>query len=198
MYILPLFSYVAQLARGNKEISTFLCWLKDRLFSGPGNWLHIGTLTDFKRIGFPVELRDLANTMLASKIRVAANSVLDIESLHVLVGRHILCHKAIHGHSHWLAEWHGNILINNIVMAKRGYDIDTANEGFVRLGRRKQPGGDKVKQKLIFKRLRESGDALRATAFQQKMRRRLDRWKTELPPAHVAGRAVRRLHALKG
>ena len=127
-----------------------------------------------------------------------ANTELDIETVHAEVGRHILAHKANYGRDHRFADWHANCLVNNIVLAKRGYDIDVNGQCNALLGRLKQPGGCKVKQKMILKRLQAKKCVRQAVVFQHKMRTRLDRWQAGIPKAHVHGRATRRLLSLKG
>ena len=198
VYILPLFSYVGQLVRCSEDVSKFLSWMKDQLFSGPGNWVHLEILTNFKRLGFPIEVRDLKEGMYASQVRVAANTEEDIETLHAEVGRQIISHRNSECGDVKFATWHSHCFVNNIVLAKRGFDLDVVGQSEVHLGRCKQPGGCKVQQKLIQKRICAGSSIPKAVAFQARMRKRIDRWNTSLPKAHAHERAMRRLRALQG
>ena len=54
VYIVPLFSYIGQLARLNKEIEGTFVKIKSKLLAGPGNWLTMDMLHTLKEFGFPV------------------------------------------------------------------------------------------------------------------------------------------------
>jgi hypothetical protein len=71
IYILPLFSFIGQLAAHNSELDEFMKTLRTTLFTGPGNWIPKYLLCAFAVFGFPVQLRDLGNSILACQIRIA-------------------------------------------------------------------------------------------------------------------------------
>ena len=81
VFILSLFSYLGQFLNFEPCVDTFENWMARQLFGGPGSWLPKDMKFNLKAIGLPVELRSLADSLTAAKVRVCHRSQLDLEEL---------------------------------------------------------------------------------------------------------------------
>ena len=113
VYILPIFSYIGQLANPDHIIDIFSQYYRNRLFGGPGNWLPPEFLEQMSLFGFPAQLRDLKASILASKVRVASTTQLDLVQLSSDIGFKLIDFRARTSSEHPWHIWHSNILILN-------------------------------------------------------------------------------------
>jgi len=124
IYILSLFSYVGQLATANSDVDKFLKHMTAKMFAGPGNWIPLDFLCSLKLIGMPVSLRNLSDTMYASKVRVAGKLE---DYTQQIVNDLLLSVSAFnqnHGTDHSHAAWHANALGVNVRLAEQQYKVE--------------------------------------------------------------------------
>ena len=193
VYILPLFSYKAQLAQLDDSVTKCLEFMKSQFFIGPGNWIPPKLMENLSHFGFRTQLHCMHSTALASKIRVALNTKVNLNLLYTDVGlllqRYIDCNTQ--EHPHW--QWHTNIFVVNLHHArKQFYDMggsipDTLDEK----GARQRRG--------IQKKITASLQMLRPShlpALHEALRNRLTRFKIGVLEGYLAPRAIRRLQHL--
>ena len=121
VYLLPVFSYIAQLANLDDSVLSAEAFMRNRLFSGPGNWLPKSFLTNAKEFGFPVSLRDLRVSSQSAKIRVLTRSTLDIDTLSTDITLGLFRIQAAYGHHHPAAQWHANAFAINLTSARNSF-----------------------------------------------------------------------------
>ena len=125
VFILPLFSYLAQLADVSDIVDEVNQSMRSILFGGPGHWMPAGFLTSLKQIGFPAELHDFENHANAARIRTAQRvlPLLD-EETRVEISRAMICFRVNNGadHPHW--KWHETCYLTSITAAKEIFGSD--------------------------------------------------------------------------
>lgn len=89
------------------------------IYTGPGNWLHVDCLAEFRWFGFLAQLRDLPAAMQASKVRVACRSDSNIEERRTDTALHTLQFDAKFGKQHPHYFGHAQAFVNNAALAKR-------------------------------------------------------------------------------
>ena len=119
VYILPLFSYVGQLALMNKEVVKCLSKIRSTMFSGPGGWIPQYFLHNMTVFGFPVHLRCLGDAILASQVRTAHNLSMDTGRIAAEFGLAYLAFQTRHGDSHVHSTWHAHAFIANLGSASQ-------------------------------------------------------------------------------
>jgi len=200
VFILSLFSYLGQLCTPNQLVIQFMHWLKNKLFTGPGNWIPISVLHDIKELGFPAQLRELCDAICASKVRVFAKLPEEFNELSVRVGTAINGYGYRHGPEHRHFEWHKNCMLRNLVTADQ-YVKPTLRPSDAAYGCLRNSKGKKKKglQKVIYEHIRGLNRFARKSALIEMLRKKLKRYDLQdMPIAHAAQRAFRRLELLRG
>ena len=202
IFILSLFSFVGQLACPDSSVGDCITTMRNSLFSGPGNWLPPCLLNNLKELGFPVQARDPFAAMLASKVRIALTSQLDIDTMSTELGLRRISWQRLHdkSHPHW--DWHHNTFVFNVVCARNDFrdmiegSSDALSIQDVRSMCVEKQGG----QKIIYTMMKRSDSPVPAAIVFNKMRHRLDRWKHlfAIPIGHVNQRLENRFSMLGG
>ena len=200
VFILSLFAFVGQLASPDDLVKECITTIRNALFSGPGNWLPPCILNNLKELGFPVQARDPFASMLASKVRVALTSQLDLNTICTELALHKLHWQRSHtiDHPHWL--WHQDALIFNVICARRTFCSTPCPRGMpIQDIREKCLNGDGG-QKLVYEFITQQAVHQPATIVFNKLRHRCERWETRfpIPIGHVNQRLENRFHFLKG
>jgi len=201
IYILPLFSYIGQLACTDDHVDKALLHLKSTLFAGPGSWLPDLFLTHLRVFGLHAELRDIKTTIRASKVRLALTSELAGDALETLAADSWLeanKFKIHHGEDHPYAEWHGHIFAVNICreLLKFKREGGMLDPEFVKL-QDDILGKKKRIQKVVTKYLAPQGGQL-MQSLAHLLRTRMARWNMDILEGYREPRLRKRLLALQG
>ena len=196
VFILPLFSYLAQLADVSDIFYEVNQSMRSILFGGPGHWMPAGFLTSLKQIGFPAELHDFENHANAARIRTAQRvlPLLDDET-RVEISRAMICFRVNNGadHPHW--KWHETCYLTSITAAKEIFESDDPAHLALLC--------EDTKKKCL--KLQSKITALLNAKSQHctaklwaKLRSRLLRWRFTIPIGIIEARVRRRLLLLEG
>ena len=128
IYIIPLFSYIGQLAKAGKEVQLIMDQVIRIMFTGSGNWIPKDFLSSLQVFGFPVQLRDLASQISASKVRVAHNIGVDLDEIATQTCLHVLQHARQHGDDHIHHEWHSKAFGINLVLHRNAFQEEFADD----------------------------------------------------------------------
>ena len=199
IFVMSLFTYAGQLASCDHKVDHFLKYLESKLFVGPGNWLPPGFLFSLRDIGFPTQIRNIRDTISASKVRVACLSSLDLNTLSTEVGLAIIAHRIHFNDDHPHSEWHRNTFVVNLILAKRGMHTDLAKtvvhpSDWFQKAALKQ----KTLQKNVLKVIEQAAQSKRRRKLIYQIRGRLERFRLGIPLGHAVARAVNRLKSLSG
>ena len=124
IYILSLFSFVGQLAYSNKEVDKILRVMAARMFAGPGNWITLDFLCSPKLIGLPVSLRNLADTLYASKVRVSKKLEACTQKLVDDLLLSVSAFNDNHDTDHCHSLCHANAFGINVRLAEQQYKVE--------------------------------------------------------------------------
>ena len=200
VYILPLFSYVGQLASTNLEVVKCSNDILSSMFTGPGGWLPRYFLCSMTIFGFPAQIRCLEDSILASKIRVANNIEIDVDDLSTTLGLALRALRSKFGEYHKHSEWHENAFVCNLALANRQCRINCESSGFNSNDLVKQKEGRWiVQQNRIMKYLDRRHLPSKRGSLIESLRKRLSRIVHRLHPLpirHAADRAYNRLNRL--
>jgi hypothetical protein len=73
-------------------------------------------------------LRSLADGRLASKIRLATKTSIELADLHTELGWKILIHRNANQQGHPHIVWHSQASAVNLMFAKRGFEVERCSE----------------------------------------------------------------------
>jgi hypothetical protein len=191
MYIAPVLEFVAQLCETDIHVHAVIAWALRRLASGPGTWVTRLDLENLTFFGFQQEFRTLENTAKAAKLRVANDIAADCGYKCEELRR-----KQADGWLRPFGSWHNHsmykILQNNkMSMAEKGITI-SGIKGLAKCSRR-------VQKKTRFQSAARHAIKTKLEPFdgEERIRRKMMRWKLTGPPAHVARRIASRFSVLK-
>ena len=199
VYMIPLFSYVGQLAEVSQDVQRTIQHMKASLFPGPGNWLPDLLLHNMRLLGFEAQVHDVQISAASAKVRVAYRSTLDIDTLSTETGLAInaFFSNATPDHPHHI--WHTHSYVVNAALARRQF---RASNGHVSppIAKllRALPSATPQLQKTIGHFLKpRAGATLRSITHL--LRTRIRRWHFEdlgIPIGHATERIMRRLQLL--
>jgi len=199
VYLIPLFSYVGQLALVNKGALDAINHLKASLFPGPGNWLPSLFLNNMRLLGFDAQVHDVQENAEAAKIRVAYRSDLDIEALSAETGLAINAFNTNASDSHEHRRWHAQSFVVNVALARRSFKIAGGHvhppiQRILRAHNRRTGHLQKQIRSFLHQPI---GSSLRSILHL--LRIRVIRWRFEtygVPIGHATERILRRLQAM--
>jgi len=172
------------------------------LFAGPGGWMPRNFLLSLCVFDFPVQVRCLTNTMFASKVRVAANTKLDIPFISSELALALRAFRIKFGETHPHFEWHQNAFAKNLAVATtQCKDVcESIGQDFDSLLVQKK-GNYVMQQKKILLMLDSDNFPNKKSLLLDGIRLRLNRIIHRLSPltlGHAVNRAFNRLTMLKG
>jgi len=199
VYILSLFSYVGQLVKLDKSVHKFLGYMERNMFVGPGGWLPPDFMSSLMLIGFPAQIRNLHASTFSAKVRVAVQTCDDYNKFSddLLVNiSNFLNREGAHEHPHY--QWHMDALARNLADAhvefqrqcNSGSDIASLVD---RNGKK-----HKQIQRKIYDILLDQSRPWRKAKMLEQIRKRLSRFRFNLPLGLIINRAHNRLLASRG
>ncbi len=200
VFILSMLGYIMQLVPTNCQVKKILDFMVRKIFVGPGNGISLKTVCSLDLAGFKVSLRDLFAASIASKVRVAERSSLDLEFMsaeNYLARNAYLLNQGEQG-KHYT--WHLNSMVSSVALARAGVtsEFDIGQSDFVSIlhGTPK----DRLLQRRITKALGRHGAPARKVHFTEMLRKRLTRFNRNgrlgVPIGRLVTRALKRLEDL--
>ena len=193
-YVLPVLSFVAQLAgvpSNWERLEQNACKL---LFPGPRCWISANALRGLKHIGFTTQLPDLHSLAAAAKCRVARYEDIAHGGLHITSRLQALRYDRTHGNFSlrsivWY-RWYNEGFLANLADARGKLRAKVGTEGNL-LGRMRgdisDPDNVRRQWQKTCRSVLESPSAVHVVRH---LRRRLDRWAMPLLPGHRVQRAI--------
>jgi len=194
IYIVTVLEYVSQLLDVDDEVQDAVTRSLRRIAPGPGNWATREDLENLTVFGFPHEFQDIGCTARAAKLRIvntiAPDSFKKCEELREAQQDNL--HRPF-------GSWHNNSFYailqrNKVSLHTQGVTIDKIKAAI--RGRR----GDtrQASEAASFQRL--SYIAVKATLrpynSEERLRKKIRKWRLPDPPAHVTCRILRNIAAV--
>ena len=187
-FIVTTLEFVAQL----EELPTLTIEAEEaamrKLARGPGNWISMVDLENLGKLGVGAGFRLLAATAGAAKLRVLQE-----------LGRNRIskmCNELEEIQSNFLArpfgQWHYQSFVSILCTNERGF-----RAAGVTIRQIKQSLGKHCKAE--FQKLARQRFSVQMLQYdvEERVRRKIARWKLQGPPAHIAKRCVRLLELLR-
>ncbi len=200
VFILSMLGYIMQLVPTNSQVKRFLDFMVRKICVGPGNWISLQTACSLGMAGFKAELRDVFAASIASKVRVAERSSLDIETFSAenYLARNAYLTTKGEGAKHYA--WHLSSMVSSVSLARSGVtsEFDIGQSDFLEIihGTPK----DKQLQRRLTKALARHAAPARKERFAELLRKRLSRFDRNgalgVPLGRLVFRALKRLEEL--
>ncbi len=198
VFILSVLTYIMQLVPTNFAVKRFLDFMLRKIFVGPGNRITLQTACALGFAGFKVELRDTFAASVAAKVRVARNTVLDIDTLSTECFLTRNTYHVQRGMDAKHSLWQMSSMATSIAVVKNGAtkEFDIGRSKFLALLRGTK--AEKKVQKAVTMALGKAAAPARRVHFSETLRRRLERFRLDIPLGWATSRGLKRMENLAG
>jgi hypothetical protein len=184
IYIAPVLEFSAQLFEVDGEVLEKVRWALRRLASGPGTWAIQQDLENLKLFGFRAEFKSLEHTAQAAKLRVITTVAQD----YYAKGRELDEVKMEHLRRPF-GTWHERCYYK--VLQKCKDDLANAGLRIENIRHLAAPAGAMEKERGFQSAVTDIIKAkLAPYNAEDRIRRKVKRWRFHDPPAHVANRIL--------
>lgn len=211
VYIITVLLFVLQLADLPPEWPMLEQKALQKLLPGPYQWLPMEVAHDLQSLGMPMSVPDLRDMQPAIRLRVyrglSAHPVqLPLSSMHLRLQHSIRTTDHIGRAAIW-ASWYGSSFVAKLLAARdeyqqHGWDVNKLEHEIAGPIPRPWPRPvavrvQKLFQKTADKKLCEATNR-RHGQLEQKLDRRLRRWRMHVLPGHRTARVIQAMARLRG